>query len=78
MKCSQEPDGTFAMFRKPTFTSIEGWPFREFPLKTGHGFADYLLYVDAKAVGVVEAKKIGTTLTGVETQSDKYDHWPAR
>ena len=49
-----------------------GLAIREFPLKTGHGFADYLLYVDAKAVGVIEAKKVGTTLTGVETQSDKY------
>ena len=34
--------------------------------------ADYLLYVDGKAIGVVEAKKLGATLTGVETQSDKY------
>ena len=24
---------------------------REFPLKTGHGFADYMLYLDGKAVG---------------------------
>ncbi|MFK5925956.1 MAG: type III restriction endonuclease subunit R, partial [Desulfuromusa sp.] len=45
---------------------------REFPLVTGHGFADYLLYVDGKAAGVIEAKKVGSTLTGVEIQSDKY------
>ena len=45
---------------------------REFPLKPGHGKADYLLYVDKKAVGVVEAKPEGTTLTGVEVQSGKY------
>ncbi len=45
---------------------------REFPLKQGHGFADYLLYVEGKAAGVIEAKKAGVTLTGVETQSDKY------
>lgn len=43
---------------------------REFPLSTG--FADYLLYVDAKAIGVIEAKPEGHTLTGVETQSAKY------
>src|SRR3954452_15649657 len=49
-----------------------GVAIREFPLKAGHGFADYLLYVDRKAAGVVEAKKAGTTLTGVETQSEKY------
>lgn len=50
----------------------KGVAIREFPLKSGHGFADYLLYVDGRAAGVIEAKKSGTTLTGVETQSDKY------
>lgn len=48
-----------------------GVAIREFPLP-GYGFADYLLYVDGKAAGVIEAKKEGVTLTGVETQSDKY------
>ncbi|MBN2296868.1 MAG: DEAD/DEAH box helicase family protein [Pirellulales bacterium] len=43
---------------------------REFPLTTG--FADYFLYVNGKAIGVVEAKPEGHTLTGVETQSAKY------
>ncbi|MDH5525437.1 MAG: DEAD/DEAH box helicase family protein [Desulfobulbaceae bacterium] len=52
--------------------AAKGVAIREFPLKSGHGFADYLLYVDGKAAGVIEAKKTGTTLTGVETQSDKY------
>lgn len=47
-----------------------GVAVREFPLKSG--FADYLLYLDARAVGVVEAKPEGHTLTGVETQSAKY------
>ena len=41
-------------------------------LATGYGFADYLLYVEGKAAGVIEAKKEGTTLTGVEGQSAKY------
>ncbi len=45
---------------------------REFPLKSGHGTADYLLYVNQKAAGVVEAKPEGSTLTGVEVQSEKY------
>jgi type I site-specific restriction endonuclease len=45
---------------------------REFPLKSGHGHADYLLYLQGKAVGVVEAKKAGYTLKGVEVQSAKY------
>ncbi len=47
-----------------------GIAVREFPLKSG--FADYLLYLDGKAAGVIEAKPAGHTLTGVETQSAKY------
>ena len=49
-----------------------GVAVREFKLKQGHGYADYLLYVDRKAAGVVEAKRPGHTLTGVELQSEKY------
>lgn len=49
-----------------------GIAVREFPLAPGHGAADYLLYVDAQAVGVIEAKKEGTTLSGVEAQSVRY------
>lgn len=44
----------------------------EFPLNTGFGTADYPLYIDGKAAGVIEAKKEGTTLTGVEIQSARY------
>jgi type I restriction enzyme R subunit len=47
-----------------------GIAVREFPLKTG--FADYLLYADGKAIGIVEAKPEGFPLKGVETQSSKY------
>jgi type I restriction enzyme R subunit len=36
------------------------------------GFADYVLYVNGKAAGVIEAKKEGATLTGVELQSGGY------
>ena len=46
-----------------------GVAVREFALASGHGFADYLLFVDGKAVGVLEAKPEGHTLTGVEPQS---------
>jgi type I restriction enzyme R subunit len=49
-----------------------GVAIRNFTLKQGHGFADYLLYVDGRAAGVIEAKKEGVTLTGVETQSERY------
>jgi type I restriction enzyme R subunit len=47
-----------------------GVAVREFPLETGE--ADYLLFVDRKAVGVVEAKHEGTTLSGVADQAAKY------
>ena len=49
-----------------------GVAVREYPLNPGHGTADYLLYVDGHAIGVIEAKPEGTTLTGVEPQSEKY------
>ncbi|MEK6815700.1 MAG: DEAD/DEAH box helicase family protein, partial [Nitrospirota bacterium] len=58
--------------REANIHAARGVVIRNFSLKPGHGFADYLLYVDGKAVGVIEAKKEGTTLTGVETQSAKY------
>ncbi|MDE2617144.1 MAG: DEAD/DEAH box helicase family protein [Burkholderiales bacterium] len=49
-----------------------GVAIREFPLNPGYGFADYLLYVNGKAAGVIEAKKEGATLSGVEVQSARY------
>lgn len=52
-------------------TTGRGIAVREFQMKPGFGFADYLLYVDRKALGAVEAKAEGT-LTGVEAQSAKY------
>ncbi len=36
------------------------------------GRADYLLFLDRRAVGVIEAKPSGVTLTGVEWQSNRY------
>ncbi len=50
----------------------QGVAIREFKLKPGHGFADYLLFVDNQAVGVLEAKKAGFPLSGVEVQAQKY------
>ena len=52
--------------------AARGVALREFELNPGHGTADYLLYVDGKAAGIIEAKKQGATLTGVEVQSGKY------
>ena len=45
---------------------------REVVMKPGHGRADYLLYVDKRVVGVIEAKPEGTALSGVEWQSAMY------
>ena len=44
-----------------------GMAVRELPTEAGR--ADYVLFVDAQAVGVVEAKRAGTTLSGVEPQT---------
>jgi type I site-specific restriction endonuclease len=33
---------------------------------------DYMLYVDRRGIGSVEAKKVGETLLGVEPQADRY------
>ena len=53
-------------------SASRGVAVREFPLKSGHGEADYLLFLDSAPVGVVEAKREGETLTGVEIQTTKY------
>jgi type I restriction enzyme, R subunit len=34
-----------------------GMAICEYPLKKGHGFADYLLHVDGAAVGAVEVEE---------------------
>ncbi|MCB1242407.1 MAG: DEAD/DEAH box helicase family protein [Verrucomicrobiales bacterium] len=41
-------------------------------LQSQGGPADYVLFVDGKALGVLEAKKAGTTLSGVAEQSQRY------
>jgi type I restriction enzyme R subunit len=47
-----------------------GVAVREF--QTASGLADYVLFVDQIAVGMVEAKPEGTTLRGVFEQSARY------
>ncbi len=55
-----------------------GVAVREAIMAKGYGRADYLLYVGKRAVGVIEAKPVGTTLSGVEWQSAMYaDGLPA-
>ena len=48
----------------------KGVAVREFPVESGD--ADYLLFVEEEAVGVIEAKKKNMTLSGVEIQSENY------
>jgi type I restriction enzyme R subunit len=56
----------------------QGIAVPEVVMKAGHGRVDYLLYVDRAVVGVIEAKPVGTTLSGVEWQSAMYaDGLPA-
>jgi len=51
-------------------SASRGVAVAEFPLETG--FADYVLFVDKRPIGVIEAKAVGSTLSGVETQTAKY------
>jgi type I restriction enzyme R subunit len=48
----------------------EGVAVREFQLPNGP--CDYLLFIGGEAAGVIEAKKAGSTLSGVAEQSAKY------
>lgn len=51
-------------------TAALGVAVREYPLATGP--CDYLLLVAGKACGVIEAKRAGTTLSGVTEQARGY------
>lgn len=57
-------------YREMNLAAGPGLAVTEFP--GAHGPADYLLYLDGKAIGVVEAKPLGHTLRGVEGQSASY------
>src|SRR6266480_92459 len=57
--------------RTINFSVARGVAIREALLK-GRDEVDYLLFVDGKAIGTVEAKPEGHTLIGVEEQSGKY------
>lgn len=57
-------------FKQFNRTAALGVAVRHFPL--GREEADYLLFVEGKACGVIEAKRQGVTLSGVSEQSEKY------
>lgn len=53
-------------------TAAKGVAVREFVMKPPHGRADYLLFLEGRASGAIEAKPEGATLTGVSWQTGKY------
>ncbi|CAG0982307.1 Type-1 restriction enzyme R protein [Rhodocyclaceae bacterium] len=57
-------------YRQFNPATARGIALREVPLKSGP--CDYLLLVDRKPVGVIEAKKTGTTLSTVAQQTADY------
>ena len=57
-------------FQAVDFSAGRGIALCEVPLTTGP--CDYLLLVDRHALGVIEAKKVGTTLSTVADQSARY------
>ncbi len=66
-------------YKTAAVDAAQGVVVREVP--TTAGPADYVLYVDRHAIGIIEAKKAGMTLTGVEPQTRKYqaaypEAWP--
>ena len=66
------PGGRFKSMEHLNLSAARGVAVREVTLERGHGEADYLLFVDGKAIGTVEAKPEGHTLRGVEEQSKRY------
>jgi len=61
---------TLQDYKAVDLSAARGIAVREVPLKSGR--CDYLLLVDRKPIGVVEAKKEGTTLSTVAFQSGFY------
>ena len=57
-------------YRGIDLTAGLGIAAREVPTKSGP--VDYMLFVDEKATGTVEAKKEGTPLLGIEPQTRRY------
>lgn len=53
-------------------TAADAIAVREFKLRRGHGYVDYMLFLDGRAVGVCEAKPAGFAVRSVEFQTRKY------
>jgi type I restriction enzyme R subunit len=57
-------------YKKVDLSSSLGVAVREYPTDTGE--SDYMLFVESKPVGVIEAKKEGAILNSVHDQSVRY------
>src|SRR5438067_1976419 len=57
-------------YKKLDLSAGQGIAIREVRLKKGR--CDYLLLIDRKAIGIIEAKKEGVTLSSVADQSGQY------
>ena len=62
----------WAVQDKINFNECDGQAVRHYPTNTGP--ADYVLFVDKKAVGIIEAKRKnkGHNITAVELQTERY------
>lgn len=56
---------------RANLSASRGVAISELSFATGE--PDYTLFVDGRAIGTLEAKQDGETLTGIEEQSNKYD-----
>ncbi len=59
-------------FKSANVFDSKGIVVEFFPMGWGVGEADYVLFVNGEAVGIIEAKKEGETLVGKEPQTAKY------
>ncbi|MBT7497688.1 DEAD/DEAH box helicase family protein [Candidatus Woesearchaeota archaeon] len=59
-------------FKNANIRAAKGIAVEYFHMGQGVGEADYVLFVNGIACGIIEAKKEGETLTGKEIQSSRY------
>lgn len=59
-------------FKSADVFASKGVAVEYFQMGWGVGEADYVLFIDGEAVGIIEAKKEGETLVGKEPQSSRY------
>ena len=70
MTCLPSAAGSCRTARRSILARGAAWPCVSFRLKTG--YADYLLFVDRRPIGAIEAKAEGIALAGVEAQAAQY------